>query len=155
MSDLRAILLAVEMATRQRDDLAKALLKTRRSADFASDQMGQLEGYAGDTDARWTGSATAGLSTELIRHHYQFMDRLQQAIALQRDVMAASQRQIEAAEKSLLAAEFRLAGLTRVLEARRTAKQLVVQRREQRLTDEFAAMLHSRTKANAMNGEVR
>ena len=72
MSQLRSILLAIEQATRQRDDAVKVVLRVKRNLGFVQDQMGQLQGYAGDTDARWTGSASGALSAELIRHHYQF-----------------------------------------------------------------------------------
>jgi flagellar FliJ protein len=154
MSELRSVLLAIELATRQRDDLAKAAAKARRDVGFAQDQMGQLQGYAGDTDARWTGSASTGLSTELMRHHYQFMGRLQQAIAMQKDVMENTNRQLALAEKALLSAEFRLSGLNRVLETRQAARLLTQRRREQRQTDEFASMLHARSTTNPLRGDA-
>ena len=154
MSELRSVLLAIELATRQRDDLAKVAAKARRDVGFAQDQMGQLQGYAGDTDARWTGSASTGLSTELMRHHYQFMGRLQQAIAMQTDVMENTNRQLALAEKALLNAEFRLSGLNRVLETRKAARLLTQRRREQRQTDEFASMLHARSTTNPLRGDA-
>lgn len=154
MSELRSVLLAIELATRQRDDLAKVAAKARRDVGFAQDQMVQLQGYAGDTDARWTGSASTGLSTELMRHHYQFMGRLQQAIAMQTDVMENTNRQLALAEKALLNAEFRLSGLNRVLETRQAARLLTQRRREQRQTDEFASMLHARSTTNPLRGDA-
>ncbi|MEY3445765.1 MAG: hypothetical protein RIR45_520 [Pseudomonadota bacterium] len=154
MSELRSVLLAIDLATRQRDDLARAAAKARRDVGFAQVQMAQLQGYAGDTDARWTGSASTGLSTELMRHHYQFMGRLQQAIAMQKDVMENTNRQLALAEKALLSAEFRLSGLNRVLETRQAARLLTQRRREQRQTDEFASMLHARSTTNPLRGDA-
>lgn len=154
MSDLRSITLAIEMATRQRDEFAKAVARTRHALAGAQNQMAQLQGYAGETDARWSGPAYVALSAELIRHHYQFTARLQQALVLQTDAISNANRQVEVAAKALLQAEFRLAGLKQVLEARQAALQLTQRRREQRLTDEFAGMQHARTRARSMSGET-
>lgn len=154
MSNLKGVLLAIELATRQRDEAAQVSAKAKRALEFARDQMAQLESYAGDTDARWTGSASVARSGELIRHHYQFMDRLQQAILLQSDVIRSAGHQVELADKGLLQAEFRLAGLNQVLKARQAALDVTQRRREQRLTDEFASLQHARTRAQFMNGET-
>jgi flagellar biosynthesis chaperone FliJ len=59
------------------------------------------------------------------------------------------------AEKALLEAEFRLAGLNHVLKTRQVALQLIQKRHEQRITDEFASMQHARTAAQALSGETR
>jgi flagellar FliJ protein len=155
MSELKSISLAIELATRRRDEFAKALARVRRVLGSSQDQMAQLQGYAGDTDARWMGSSTTiVLSAELIRHHYQFMDRLQQAIVMQAGVLTNGGRQVEQAEKALVQAEFRLAGLNQVLKTRQAAAQLVQKRREQRMTDEFAGQQHARKMARSMSGET-
>lgn len=154
MSQLKSILLAIELATRRRDELAKAASNARNSLGFAQGQMAQLQGYAEDTDARFIGSSTVVLSAELIRHHYQFVGRLQQAIALQTGALAQSGRQVELADKDLLQAEFRLAGLNHVLKTRQAELELTQKRREQRVTDEFASMQHARAKAQLKSGET-
>jgi flagellar FliJ protein len=153
MSELRSIHLAIELATRQRDVLAKNHAQAIRNMDFAKSQMGQLQNYALDTDGRWTGATGTLLSAELIRHHYQFMDRLQQAIGMQEGVMANLSKQLETAHQALLQAEFRLAGLNQVLKTRQSAIELTQKRREQRQTDEFAAQRHLRARSAQMRGE--
>jgi len=153
MSELKSVLLAIEHATLRRDELAKAVARVERSLGFAHDQMAQLQGYAADTDGRWIGSAARALSLELVRHHYQFMDRLQQAIGLQSGVVAGTVRQLEQAKLSLLQAEFRLSGLTQILKVRQAGLQRNERRREQRQTDEYAALLYSRNRARPMSGE--
>ena len=153
MSELRSVLLAIEHAGMRRDALAKVVAKVERNLQFAHQQMSHLAGYAADTDARWTGSVARELSGELVRHQYQFMDRLQQAIGLQTDVIAGAQRQVELAKANLLQAEFRLSGLNQILKIRKI-KLLQGQRaREQRQTDEFAAMQHARNRVLPMSGE--
>ncbi len=153
MSALKGVLLAIELATLQRDELTKAVVRMERNLGFARGQMAQLQGYAADTDARWTGSASRGISLELVRHQYQFMDRLQQAIAMQSGVIANAERQVELAKANVLRAEFRLSGLNQILKTRQTALLCTKKRRDQRHTDEFAAMQHARNRALPMSGE--
>lgn len=153
MSGLKSVLLAIEHASLRRDELAKAVARVERSQNFARDQMAQLKGYAADTDARWTGSGARGLSLELVRHQYQFMDRLQQAIELQSGVLANTARQLDLAKANLLQAEIRLSGLNQILKARQAVLLSHQRRREQRQTDEFAAMQYTRNRALPMSGE--
>lgn len=153
MSGLKSVLLAIEHASLRRDELAKAVARVERSQNFARDQMAQLKGYAADTDARWTGSGARGVSLELVRHQYQFMDRLQQAIELQSGVLANTARQLELAKANLLQAEIRLSGLNQILKSRQTAMLSQQRRREQRQTDEFAALQYTRNRALPMSGE--
>lgn len=153
MSALKSVLLAIELATLQRDELTKTVVRMERNLGFARGQMAQLQGYAADTDARWTGSASRGISLELVRHQYQFMDRLQQAITMQSGVIANAERQVELAKANVLRAEFRLSGLNQILKTRQTDMQRTKKRRDQRHTDEFAAMQHARNRALPMSGE--
>lgn len=154
MSELRSILLAIDMATRKRDQLAKDAARMEQTLQFAKGQMNQLEGYAAETDVRWEHMGSAGRSAELLRHHYQFMERLQHAIGLQSGVMERTGQQVESAKQLLLQAECRLAGLNQVLKNRQAALQLREQRREQRQTDEFAAMLHALNTRTLKSGEL-
>lgn len=154
MSELKSIELAIELATRKRDDLAKATARMEKTLQFAQNQLGQLEGYATETDVRWVHTGNEGRSAELMRHHYQFMERLQHAIGLQSGVMANTGQQFEAAKKLLLQAEYRLAGLNQVLKARQSQLMQKERRRDQLQTDEFAAILYARNKRLAKTGEL-
>ena len=153
MSSLSAITLAIELATRNRDEAAKAVALALQRVGFADEQMRQLRGYAGDTDARWLGAPAGMLSSELIKHHYQFVDRLHHAIGLQAVAIADANVQVDRAHRGLVAAEVRLAGLKQVLNARTVAIARVQQRREQRNTDEFASLAFSRRTAQLSQGE--
>jgi flagellar FliJ protein len=81
------------------------------------------------------------------------MGRLQQAIGLQSGVMSGSGQQVEKAKQLLLQAEGRLAGLNQVLKIRQADLLLIEARREQRQTDEFAAMQHARNQLTSRTGE--
>lgn len=153
MSQLRSFVLAIELATRQRDELARALVRAEKTLQFAQNQMHQLEGYATETDARWLRPTPDGRTTELLRHHYQFMGRLQQAIGLQSGVMSNTGQQVEKAKQLLMQAECRLAALNQILKTRQTELLRLEARREQRQTDEFAAMQHARKQLTSRSGE--
>jgi flagellar FliJ protein len=144
MDPLKTLQLAIEHATRQRDAVAQSAARARLNLGAVNNQMAQLEGYAGETDAKWLAPNCVARSTELIRHHYQFMERLQQAIGMQNGVITSTKFQLDMANKALLAAEFRLAGLEQVLKSRKAVLLKKQQRNEQRQTDEFAAMQHAR-----------
>ena len=147
MPQFKALELAITQATLQRDARARQQAQALRTLAFAHGQLEQLQSYAGDTDARWIGAHSTGRSAELIRHHYLFVERLQNAVQMQQGVIANLERQREAAHQALLQAEYRLAGFRQVLQTRRLAQQRSQQRREQRETDEFAAMRHARGRA--------
>ena len=144
MSELRSVVLAVDMATRVRDDAGKLLLRAQRKWRAALDQIEQLESYAADTESKWSVTSQVCAVPEIVRNYYQFMGRLQQAIDLQRGVIADLQREIAAAKVALLDAEIRIASLNKLL----SKKQTVIERRQavrdQRQLDEFAAMQHRR-----------
>jgi flagellar FliJ protein len=154
MSNLSAITLAIELAGKRRDDAAKSVALALQRVSFADEQMQQLRGYAGDTDARWLGAPPGMLSSELIKHHYQFVDRLHQAIGLQAVAIADANVQVDRARRALVTAEVRLAGLKLVLETRRAVVSRAQQRREQRNTDEFASLAFIRKTTQLSEGEL-
>jgi flagellar FliJ protein len=144
MPKFRVLELAIEQATQQRDTQARKHAQAQRTLQHAHGQLSQLENYSNDTDARWVGGHAIDLSVELVKHHYQFMERLQNAVNLQHGVISNLEQQLSLAHQNLLQAEYRLAGLKQVLKSRRLALNVVQQRREQLITDEFAAMRHAR-----------
>ncbi len=153
MSELKSVLLAIEHASLRRDELLKAAARVERNLGFARDQLGQLTAYAADTDRRWIASTARSLTVELVHHQYQFMERLQNAITLQTDVIAGIATQWQQAKGFVMQAEVRLAGLNQILKTRQANLLQRQRRREQRQTDEFAAMLFSRNRARPMSGE--
>lgn len=139
MTGQRSLLLAIDLATSRRDESLAALQRAEHSQAFAQDQMNQLQQYAQETEARWMQGAQVSTSPEMLHHHYQFMARLNQAIALQEGVLASHRQQVEAARQQLMQAEFRLASFKKVLATRQAAIAKIRQRQEQKQMDEFAS----------------
>jgi flagellar FliJ protein len=155
MADSSGLLLAIAQAERRRDDILRALAQSQQRVQSAADQLDQLRAYAGDTDQRWVHTGAVGLSAELVKHHHQFSDRLQQAMSMQGGVITNLQRQSDNVRQQLQKAESRVAGLKNVLQKRRAEAQLLAVRREQAAMDEMAAQLYARTRAQLQQGEAR
>lgn len=155
MADSSGLLLAISLAERQRDAVLRSLAQAQQQVQSALDQLEQLRSYAGDTDQRWVHTGSTGLSVELLKHHYQFSGRLQQAISMQDGVIANLERQADGVKQQLLKAEGRLSGLKTVLEQRRRDTEVRERRREQARMDEMAAQLYSRTRAQQTQGDAR
>ena len=147
--------LAIELAERQRDELAQVLARAQRQAQMGQQQLQQLQSYAQDTDASWIQGHHTALSPELIRHHYQFVERLQHAMGMQDGVIANLARQEAQCRASLVQAEMRVSGLKQVLEKRKLSLAATEQRREQGRMDEMAAMVHARRVAAAHLEDTR
>ena len=62
--------------------------------------------------------------------------------------------QVDKAKQTLLQAELRLAGLNMILKTRQGVQLRKKNRMEQRHTDEFAALVHTRTRARSLSGET-
>ena len=144
MSDLRSLTLAIEVATRKRDEADQALVQARRAVQFAQGQMDQLESYAADTEARWATANATTVSAELMLHHQQFMQRLRHAVGLQSGVLADLQRQVETARQRRVQEEVRLAAFEQLLKKKRTEQARLADRREQKQMDELAVLKYAR-----------
>ncbi|MFN7154673.1 MAG: flagellar export protein FliJ [Acidovorax sp.] len=148
MSNLNALMVAVEVASRKRDEARKVLQDTQAAQKAAHDQLDQLEGYARETEARWGNKADTAMQPEVMYHHYQFMDRLGQAAHMQTGVAGDQAQRVDRARRALIEAELRLASLRKVMEKRRHDFEQQQSRRDQKQTDERAAMQYS----NAIHG---
>lgn len=140
MSSLHALMVAIEMATRKRDEARQALRERQRAHDAAQSQMEQLQNYVLEMQQRWAPQEGAELRLEVMYHHEQFMARLQHAIGLQTKVVQDQVIRLEIAHKALMGAELRLSSLNKVVETRRRDIALAQMRREQKQTDERAAL---------------
>ena len=148
MSTLNALTVAVEVASRKRDEARRLLQDAQGAQQAAQDQLNQLQGYARETEGRWGMRADAAVQPEVMFHHYQFMDRLGHAVGLQTGVVSDHASRVQDATRTLLDAELRLARLRQVVEKRQHDHERQQMRREQKQTDERASI----QVRNAING---
>ncbi len=154
MSDLTIFQIAIDVAVRQRDSAQSSLALVARNRLFAQGQMDQLTNYASETESRWMASAQISANPELLKHHYQFMDRLRSAIDLQMSVLRGVDIQIGEAQKFLLSRQVRLRSLEVMLEKKQAAINAKRARRDQIQMDEFAALQHARKRMQYTHGET-
>lgn len=152
MSALNALMVAVSVAERKRDEARQILQNAQATHVSAQNQLSQIEGYAQETQDRWGAKEGVLVKPEVMYHHNQFMGRLGHAAGLQSGVVVDHAQRVEAASRQLLAAELRLASLRKVAEARQKEMQLQQTRREQKQTDERAALKYHGT-ANGPIGQ--
>ncbi len=145
MSILNSLSLAIDLATRKRDQSMTLLQQMQRINDASRDQLLQLEGYAEETELKWVSSAQVGSTPELMGHHYQFMDRLHHAISLQKEVVTGNAQKVDVSRRLTVECELRLASLRLALKKKQADLALVNGRREQKQMDEFAALQSWRT----------
>lgn len=144
MSALNALIVAVEIASRKRDEARQALREAQAVQQAAQAQLSQLQDYARETEQRWGMQAGTTVKPEVMFHHYQFMGRLDHAAGLQTSVVGDQAARVEQAQRTLMETELRLASLRKVLEARRLELERAQARMDQKQTDERAAMQYSR-----------
>lgn len=140
MSSLNALMIAIDVAVRKRDEARQALRERQNSFNAARSQLEQLENYVHEMNLRWGASEGMAIKPEVMFHHRQFMERLRHAVTLQTKVVADQSIRLETAQKALMAAELRLSSLNKVVEARRRDIALAQMRRDQKQTDERAAL---------------
>jgi flagellar FliJ protein len=152
MSLLRTLALAIDVATLKRDAASKALGAAQQAEIAAQNQLKQLETYALETDIRWATQGKVCAVPELMRHHYQFVERLHHAIQMQKDILLQHAVVVENARNVLMQTEIRVATLKQVSAKKQAALTLEQRRREQKQMDELASVRFSSAGARQFNG---
>lgn len=140
MSSLNALMVAIDAASRKRDEARQTVQDRQRAQQAGQAQMDQLQTYAQEMRRRWGAHENQAVQPEVMFHQYQFMERLQHAMDLQTRVMADLAIRLETAQKALMACELRVSSLRKVVEVRRRDIALAQMRREQKETDDRAAI---------------
>lgn len=140
MSSLNALMLAIDAASRKRDEARQTVQDRQRAQQAGQAQMDQLQTYAQEMQRRWGAHENQAVQPEVMFHQHQFMERLQHALSLQTRVMSDLAIRLETAQKGLMACELRVSSLRKVVEVRRRDIALAQMRREQKETDDRAAI---------------
>ena len=143
MSAMNGLELALSQARERRDTAARGVAQALQGWTAAKLQLDQLESYATECTDRWA-RQQANCMPEIMRHHYQFMARLTHAIGLQTGIVDDQGRAVERASVLSRAAEARLESLRQLHTARQRSEQLTLDRREQKQSDERAALQYRR-----------
>jgi len=138
MPQMQSLRLLMQREEQQRDQAQAALRQAEDAARRASEQNEQLRAYRGEYEARWSAQFNQGGTIDILMCYRSFMQRLDQAVAMQARQAEQAAAQREQARTALLESERRVASVRKLLE-RRVAEQLHAGRqREQKLSDELA-----------------
>jgi flagellar FliJ protein len=143
-SSLDALLTLLERERNQRDQALLGLRDAQNQAEHATLQARTLSAYRAEYAERWTGRFRAPGSIELMQCYQGFMQRLDQAIGQQRDIVAQAEQRLRQAQEALREREQRLGSVEKLIERRQLEQHRHAARREQSLTDELALRLHER-----------
>ncbi|HMO47107.1 MAG TPA: flagellar export protein FliJ [Rubrivivax sp.] len=133
-----ALQLLQQREQQQCDAAQAALRQCSDAARRAREQQLQLLGYRGDYEARWSAQFVQGSTIDILHCYRSFMQRLDQAVAMQARQAEAAERQLAQARQALLACERRLASVRKLIERRHAELQRAGRRREQKHSDEQA-----------------
>ena len=117
-----------QSALRRADDLARN----------AREQREQLLAYRGEYESRWSAQFNLGSTMDILMHYRSFMQRLDQAVALQMRQAELCDLQLAEARRELLDCERRAASVRKLIERRLAELAQVGRQREQKATDEQA-----------------
>ncbi|VWX60300.1 Flagellar export protein FliJ [Burkholderiales bacterium 8X] len=153
MSGMNGLQIAADLALSQRDAAAQVLASARQTWLQAQVQLDQLESYAQECTNRWT-VQSGSCTPELMRHHYAFMARLEHAIGLQLHIVGEHGQRVEREALKLRDAEVRLEGLRQLVASREREREQLLARREQKMTDEQAALQHRRRMSEGLGDRL-
>ncbi len=148
MAAMNGLDLALSQALERRDAAALVVAQVRQTWVNGRVQLDQLESYALECTERWA-AQQSNCIPEIMRHHYQFMARLTHAIGLQTGIVADQRRAVDRETGLLREAEARLESLRQLNTARLRSLQQALDRREQKQSDEQAAMQYRRRREQA------
>lgn len=137
----------IEMAEKRRDEALAEQARLQREQQHAMAQMDQIQGYAQEAEQRWAQRSAQGVTTALLMHHRQFMQKIHHAIDFQRGVLSDKEIRLERAQSTVMEAEREVASLRKYTERQQAALALRAMRIEQKQTDEMAQNIHRRQQA--------
>jgi flagellar FliJ protein len=156
MPTLQALLQLLDLERRTRDEALQALSRAEGAAGQADAQAQALHTYRSEYVERWSARFREPGSVALMQCYQGFMQRLDQAIAQQRNTVAQARSRVDQARGALHQNERRVASMEKLIERRRQAEQHQLARREQVRTDEIAQRAHARRMAASPDhGESR
>ncbi|WP_119157483.1 flagellar export protein FliJ [Caldimonas tepidiphila] len=151
MNPPQALHLVLEQAQRARDAAQAASERADQALQAAERQAAQLGQYRGEYQQRWsTRFRTEGGTSGVLNCYQGFMQRIEEAIGHQQQMLAHAARQQARARAELLQCETRVASVQRLIERRRSEALASARRHEQKTTDEQAARSAARGRLSDM-----
>lgn len=129
----------IELATRDTDEAAKRLGKCMKAAEECEQKLELLKQYRDDYAARFQQNLSAGLTASGYRNYQQFLDKLEQAIGSQQQVVRDAHGRVEREKKAWQDCERKRMSYGTLADRADKAQQIKDNKRDQKQMDEHAA----------------
>jgi len=139
MATSSAINTLIELATSECDKAAQALGTAIRIADETQKKLDLLLHYRDDYASRFQANQAKGLTITGYRNFQIFLEKLDQAIVGQQQVVGEAQQRVAENQHTWQVAEHKRMSFGTLAERKRKEEQRKESRREQKQMDEFAA----------------
>lgn len=139
MADISTLETLIELATTDVEEAAARLGRAVRVVTEARDKLALLAGYREDYASGFQATMANGFTPMAYRNFQAFMDKLDQAVAGQHQVIADAERRLETERGNWRECERKRISYDALATRARTAADNKVAKREQKETDEFAA----------------
>jgi flagellar FliJ protein len=139
MADISALATLIELATTDVDDAAARLGRAVRAVTDAKEKLTLLTDYRDDYARGFQEKMAFGFTPMAHRNFQAFMDKLDQAISGQQQVIADAERRADVERAAWRECERKRISYDALATRARTAEDKKVAKREQKETDELAA----------------
>lgn len=129
----------IELATTATDEAARQLGRAIRAADDTEQKLALLLQYRDEYAARFQADMLAGLTAMGYRNYQCFLDKLDQAISGQQQVVREAQRKVAEDRSAWQASERKRMSYDTLANRAQQAAQRKESKRDQKQSDEHAA----------------
>jgi flagellar protein FliJ len=134
----------LHQAEAERDQAMAALRRAEEQAEHVRAQAEQLASYRSEYQQRWANNFSRRSAIEIVHCYQSFMQRLDEALALQRQQSDAAHALAGQQRQALVVAERRVASVRKLIGRRQAELQHKQSRLEQRQNDETAERIRWR-----------
>jgi len=139
MADISALNTLIELATTEVDDAAARLGRAVRAVEEAKQKLSLLAGYRDDYAQRFQDTMATGFTPMAYRNFQGFMDKLDQAINGQQQMVRDAEWRVEQERGAWRESERKRISYDALATRAKTAAEQKIAKREQKQTDEQAA----------------
>jgi flagellar FliJ protein len=129
----------IDLARRETDDTAKRLGAALKAVDDCQQKLQMLSDYRDDYARRFEATMAAGITPAAFRNFQAFMDKLDNAISGQQEVVRHAQRRSETERAAWQLSERKRMSYTTLDNRAQEAELKLENKRDQKAMDEHAA----------------
>ena len=139
MNPLQPLMSLLAQTERERDEALQNYQRLADALQAATQQAQQLQTYQREYETKWSSQFTQMGPMPLVHCYQSFNERLTQALQFQQTAVQQATAQADKGRVLWQEQEVRVASVRKLIQRRMTEQQLSAERRDQKITDEFAA----------------